>query len=147
MDENNCGSCGASCWPLDQCGAYDETGACDFVCEEAFDPTRHYNGMFDITPPVPSTTCSGTPSHNYDRLHFLVMGGNLEVRAMPYLLRQVPVPSTADFVVTGLSGCLTATLTGHFRNADVFNGTWEYTPLTGCPGCVATTIAIRGVRH
>lgn len=147
MDEFNCGGCSVSCHPLDQCGQYLEAGACTLVCEEAFDPSRHYVGLFDITPQPPSTTCTGSFSFGIDRLHFTVPGGDLSVRGFPFLLVQSPVPTTADFVVTGRAGCNVVTLTGHFRNADVFQGTWAVVPVSGCTGCLADSIAITGVRH
>lgn len=146
MDESNCGACGTSCYPLDQCGPYEVSGTCTFVCEEAFDPSRHYDGLFDITP-YTSTECSGSPSHDIRRLHFMVMGGNLRVRSHPFILEQSPVSTTADFVVTGTSGCMTVTLTGHFRNADVFTGTWESVPSPSCRGCLGETLLITGTRH
>jgi hypothetical protein len=119
---------------------------CTFVCEEAFDPSRHYNGLFDITP-YASPVCSGSPSHDIRRLHFMVLGGDLTVRGHPYWLSQSPVPTTPDFVVTGTSGCMTVTLTGSFRNADVFTGTWVSVPDTTCPGCVGETLSITGTRR
>ena len=146
MDASNCGSCGTDCYPLDQCGAYDDTGVCDFVCEEAFDPSRHYRGMFDITP-YASTACSGRSSHDIRELQFRDTSGVLTVRGTPYLLTESPLPTTADFVVTGTSGCMTVTLTGHFRNADVFEGTWVSTVSTLCPGCLGETLLITGTRR
>jgi hypothetical protein len=147
MDEFNCGGCSVSCHPLDQCGQYLESGVCTLVCEEAFDPSRHYVGLFDITPHPPSTTCSSSFSFGIDRLHFTVPRGDLNVRGFPFLLVQSPVPTTADFVVVGRAGCNVVTLTGHFRNANVFQGTWAVVPVSGCTDCLADSIAITGTRH
>ncbi len=147
MDAGNCGGCGLDCAPFDQCGQYDETGTCTFVCEDAFDPSRHYTGLFDVSPEPPSTTCVSSPGYDINRLHFTIPSGNLSVRGMPYVLWQMPKPTTADFVVTGISGCNEVTLTGHFRNADVFEGTWEIAVVHGCLGCTTETLYITGTRH
>jgi hypothetical protein len=147
MDANNCGSCGVACHPLDQCGQYEDGGLCTLVCEEAFDPSVHYGGVFDIDPQPPSTTCPFSPGYSISMAQFSVRSGDLWVRASPYMLLQTPKPGTADFVVEGLSGCNYVTLTGRFRNADVFEGTWVATVLSDCTGCLTETLSITGTRR
>jgi hypothetical protein len=147
MDAYNCGGCGISCHPLDQCGQYEDGGLCTLVCEEAFDPSTDFAGTFDVDPRPPSTTCPMTPGYYIPTLQFSVVSGDLSVRALPYRLRQTPRPTTADFVVEGMAGCNHVTLTGHFLNADVFVGTWEATMLTICTGCPPETLTITGTRR
>jgi len=111
-----------------------------------FDPSIHYNGVFDITPCL-SQTCTDI-AYTACQLSFNIAGPELRVIVGPYTLVQNPAPTTASFGPYTTHMCFDPVrLTGTFSDADHFSARWEETGTGSCPTCPSKDATIAGVRH
>lgn len=109
---------------------------------EVFDPSVHYSGTFRLSRSV-EQECPGD-SYNFNQMTFSDTGGDLTVTGGPFTLTQSPLPSSADFSVTGSSSCMSVTFSGTFANSDNFLGRWVAT--SSCTYCSDQDFALTGVR-
>lgn len=127
---------------------------------DTFDPTRDYNGCFDITPPpTQRCACLFTCQVNYEvsEVCFSIIGSVLTMNTgtrSPMELTQTPAPIdenlNGEYEISG--GCTeTYTLSGTFTGSSRFSGTWTsvFTPSSAgaCGGCPNITVPVEGVRR
>jgi hypothetical protein len=115
----------------------------DTLAGDVFDPTIHYNGLFDITPTI-SQEC-GTVSYYVMQATFSSSGGILTVNAGPFNMTGTS-PADAHFSVTGTYSCIQATFSGDFINSDNFIAQWDEVKISSCM-CSEQHLTVGGIRH
>ncbi len=114
------------------------------ITGEPFDPSVHYSGIFDTVPEV-AQECIALNYH-ISQMTFSSGGSTLTVQASPFTLSGA-LPGSPDFSVTGISGCMSVTLSGSFTNSDNFVATWQETKVGTCAYCTPQTKTVAGIRH
>lgn len=141
---------------IDSCDA--ESDQCAYTINteiegcNTFDPTRDYNGCFDIVPEVSQRCAFGAVNYRFSQVCFELVGPVMTLSAGGMELAQSPAPADANFDVeheiTG--GCNELYhLNGVFTDPDHFSGNWTSRfSGAGCgmSGCVNLVVNITGER-